>query len=207
MISEDTFITIARETQGSYREKGSKFIAFAFPVTSEDEIKDRLALLRKEYFDARHHCYAWCLGHDKSQYRINDDGEPSGSAGRPIFGQIQSLNLTNILVVVIRYFGGVKLGIPGLINAYRTATREALDVNTLVTKTVDDQLQVIFEYLRMNEVMRILKDPQVKILSQEFDNQCNIGFSVRRSVSPRIISGLEKIEGISVVHLSKNVGS
>lgn len=203
MVSGDTYITVSKASQGAFRDKGSRFLAFAYPVSSEEEIKERLAALRKEYFDARHHCYAYCLGPDKSIYRINDDGEPSGSAGRPIFGQLQSKDLTNVLVVVIRYFGGVKLGIPGLINAYRTATREALDANILITLTVNEYHQVHFGYEKMNDVMRTLKDPGIVITNQEFDNRCILEFYVRQSASAKIISALEKIEGVSVVFLRR----
>jgi uncharacterized YigZ family protein len=158
MFFDDTYQTISSSSQGIYKEKGSKFIALAFPVSSEKDIKMQLAALRKEYHDARHHCYAYCLGYDKSAWRVNDDGEPSGTAGKPIFGQIQSKDLTNILIVVMRYFGGIKLGIPGLINAYRTAAKEALGQASIVTRMVEEIYEVCFEYPLMNDVMKILKE-------------------------------------------------
>ncbi len=201
MLFDDTYKTVSGFSQGSYREKGSKFIAFVYPVISEEAIKERLSQMRKEYFDARHHCYAYCLGFDKSAYRINDDGEPSGSAGRPIYGQIQSNDLTNVLIVVIRYFGGVKLGIPGLINAYKTATKEALETNEIITLTVNEIYQLDFEYPSLNVVMKVLKEESASILSQNFDNACRLTFLIRKSSADRIISKLKKIERVSFVFL------
>ena len=201
MLFDDTYKTVSGFSQGSYREKGSKFIAFVYPLNSEEAVKERLAQMRKEYFDARHHCYAYCLGFDKSAYRINDDGEPSGSAGRPIYGQIQSNDLTNVLIVVIRYFGGVKLGIPGLINAYKTATREAIEANTIVTLTVNEIYQLDFEYPSLNDVMKILKDESAAILTQDFDNACRLTFSIRKASADKIISKIRKIERVSFVFL------
>jgi uncharacterized YigZ family protein len=202
MLFDDTYQTISSTSQGIYKEKGSKFIALAFPVSSEEDIKMQLAVLRKEYHDARHHCYAYCLGYDKSAWRVNDDGEPSGTGGKPIFGQIQSKDLTNILIVVIRYFGGIKLGIPGLINAYRTAAREALGQASIVTQTVEENYEVNFEYLLMNDVMKILKEEHADIKEQEFENACRIRFSVRRSSGMKITSRLQKIPGITTTFLT-----
>ena len=202
MIFDDTYQTISSSSQGIYKEKGSKFIALAFPVSSEEDIKLQLAVLRKEYHDARHHCYAYCLGYDKSAWRVNDDGEPSGTAGKPIFSQIQSKELTNILIVVIRYFGGIKLGIPGLINAYRTAAREALEQASIVTRTVKEIYEVSFEYPLMNDVMKIIKEEHVDILGQEFENACKIRFSIRRSSGMKITSRLQKIQGITTTFLT-----
>jgi len=158
MIPDDSYKSISAISKGSYKEKGSKFFSFAFPVISEEEVKEKLAMLRKEYHDARHHCYAYRIGYDKQVFRINDDGEPSGTAGRPIYGQILSNDLTQILIVVIRYFGGIKLGVPGLINAYRTAAKDALDHTAIVTKPIKEEYQVLFEYTVMNNVMKILKE-------------------------------------------------
>jgi uncharacterized YigZ family protein len=194
MLFDDTYQTIASSSKGIYKEKGSKFIALAFPVSSEEDIKTHLAALRKEYHDARHHCYAYCLGYNKSAWRVNDDGEPSGTAGKPIFGQIQSMDLTNILIVVIRYFGGIKLGIPGLINAYRTAAREALGHASIVEQTVEEIHEICFEYPMMNDVMKILKEEHADILRQEFENTCKIRFSIRRSSGVKITSRLQKIQ-------------
>jgi uncharacterized YigZ family protein len=202
MLFDDTYQTITSSSQGIYKEKGSKFIARAFPVTTEDEIKVQLASLRKEYHDARHHCYAYCLGPDKSAWRVNDDGEPSGSAGKPIYGQIQSKDLTNILIVVIRYFGGIKLGIPGLINAYRSAARDALEQATIVTRTVEEIYEICFEYPLMNDVMRIVKEEHADILGQDFENSCRVRVSIRRSSGIRITSRLQKIQGITTTFLT-----
>ena len=160
----DSYLTIEKYTEGIYKEKGSKFLAFAYPVTTQDEIKQILADLRKKYYDATHHCYAYILGFDKEEFRMNDDGEPSGTAGRPILNALLSKDVTNILVVVVRYFGGTLLGVPGLINAYKTATQEALANALIVEKTVNDVYQIDFEYLVMNDVMRIIKDENIRII-------------------------------------------
>jgi len=202
MIFDDTYLTISSSSQGIYKEKGSKFIALAFPVTSESEIKLKLIALRKEYHDARHHCYAYCLGADKSVWRINDDGEPAGTAGRPIFGQIQSKDLTNVLIVVIRYFGGIKLGKPGLINAYRTAAREAIEQASIITQLIEETYEVCFDYILMNDVMKILKEEQGVILGQKFENDCKIRFSIRRSSGMKITSRLSKVIGASTFFLA-----
>jgi uncharacterized YigZ family protein len=197
MLSNDSYLTLAELSQGIYKEKGSKFIALACPVFSEAEVKERLAGWRKEYHDARHHCYAYRLGKDNPVYRVNDDGEPSGSAGRPIYGQIQSKELTNVLVVVIRYFGGTKLGIPGLINAYKTSTLDAFNNGRIITRTITEHCSVIFDYLSMNEVMKILKEENAQILEQAFDSRCRIIFSIRRDSGNKVRTRLQKIEGIS----------
>jgi uncharacterized YigZ family protein len=202
MLFDDTYNTISFSSQGIYKEKGSKFMAFAFPVSSEETIKIQLAELRKEYHDARHHSYAYCLGYDKSVWRVNDDGEPSGTAGKPIFGQIQSNDLTNILIVVIRYFGGIKLGIPGLINAYRTAAKEAIGKNSIVKLTIKEVYDIKFEYLLMNEAMKILKEEQVIILEQTFGNTCIIRFSIRRASANKITGRFQKQKGIKVSFVS-----
>jgi uncharacterized YigZ family protein len=198
MLPEDTYKTISAESKGSYKEKGSKFLAFVFPVISEEEIRQKLAMLRKEYHDARHHCYAYRLGYDKSVFRINDDGEPSGTAGRPIYGQIVSHDLTRILIVVIRYFGGIKLGVPGLINAYKTATKDALDKASIVTKIIQEEYQVLFDYTAMNSVMKVLKEEEAVITSQEFENSCRLDFSVRKNSGHKISARLQKISNVSV---------
>jgi uncharacterized YigZ family protein len=198
MSAEDTYLTIESLSQGIYKEKGSKFIALAKPVRSEEEVKEFLKSLRKEYHDARHHCYAYCLGPDQSVYRINDDGEPSGTAGRPIYGQLLSRNLTQLVVVVIRYFGGIKLGVPGLINAYKQATADALDHAIVVTRTVVEQYLVGFDYATMNQVMKILKEENAAINDQYFENQSFIKFTIRKSLGKKICSRLEKVNNVSV---------
>jgi len=198
MLPDDTYKTISAESKGSYKEKGSKFFAFIFPVISEDEVKEKLAMLRKEYHDARHHCYAYRLGFDKSAFRSNDDGEPSGTAGRPIYGQILSHDLTQILIVVIRYFGGIKLGVPGLINAYKTATTDALVKTRIITKTIHEEYQVQFDYTVMNSVMKVLKDEDAVIIRQEFENSCKLEFSIRKNSGNKISARLQKISNVSL---------
>jgi uncharacterized YigZ family protein len=198
---DDTYRTIKKKSEGYFRDRGSKFYAFAFPVETEDEIKEYLDELRKKYYDARHHCYAYQLGAEKTSYRINDDGEPSSSAGKPIFGRIQSHDLTNILIVVIRYFGGVKLGVPGLINAYKTAAEEAILKNKIETKTINEVYELTYEYPLMNEVMRIVKDDKVNMIFQEFEMTCRIHISIRRSEAKAIEDKLLLIRKLTVKHL------
>lgn len=201
MEANDTYRTITKVSEGYFRDRGSKFYAFAYPVESEEEIKDIQAALRKEYYDARHHCYAWQLGAEKTSYRINDDGEPSSSAGKPIFGRIQSHDLTNIFIVVIRYFGGVKLGVPGLINAYKTAAEEAIEKNKIVTRTINEIFELKYEYPIMNDVMRVIKDDNVKMIFQEFEMTCRIHISVRRSEAEQLKQKMLKIRKLTVTHL------
>ncbi len=201
MLFEDTYLTITARSDSVFRDRASRFIGLAIPVNNEHEMKQELDKIRKEYFDATHHCYAFRLGYDKSVFRANDDGEPSGSAGRPILGQIQSKDLTNILVVVVRYYGGTKLGVPGLINAYKTAAKEAIESNTIIEKTVNDVYEVIFSYEQMNDVMRILKEDNIKPLSQNFDNSCRIEFSVRKLLAGKVHDKLEMLKGITLSYL------
>ena len=198
MLFDDTYKTIAAKSEGIYKEKGSKFIALAYPVTTEDEIKEIIAGLKKEYYDARHHCYAYILGPDKSAYRQNDDGEPSDTAGRPIYGQLLSKDVTNVLLVVIRYFGGIKLGVSGLINAYKTAAKDALDNNTIIEKTIDEKYRVTFDYTEMNSVMQILKDPFVQINNQSYEERYLIDYTIRRREADRINEALKKLREVKV---------
>ncbi len=195
---EDTYKTIAGPSEGIYREKGSKFIALAFPVETEAEVKEKLAEIQKQYFDARHHCYSYILGPNKDAYRLNDNGEPSGTAGRPIHGQLLSKDLTNTLVIVVRYFGGIKLGVSGLINAYKTAAKDALDAATIIEKTVDETYKVSFDYSVMNSVMQLLKDPYVSILGQGYEDRYLISFKIRRREADRIVIALKKINTVTV---------
>ena len=195
-MSNDTYKTIANSSEGLYKEKGSKFIAYAYPVSSEEEIKEHIAKLKKEYYDARHHCYAYMLGADKSVSRANDDGEPSSTAGKPILGQILSNDLTNILIVVIRYFGGTKLGVSGLIHAYKTAAAEAIDNAEVLEKTGNDIYDIHFDYLVMNDVMRIIKEDQPEQLGQDFNLTCKITLSIRQSEVDRIIERFKKIDSV-----------
>ena len=199
---EDTFNTIESHSQGVYRAKGSKFIALAIPVISEDEVKEKLLEIKKEYFDARHHCYAYILGYNKSAYRINDDGEPSGTAGRPIYGQLLSKDLTNILVVVVRYFGGTKLGVGGLITAYKEATKDALESAKIIEKTVDETYLVSLEYEQMNKVMQILKTDFVTITNQIYEDGYKIEFVIRKREADRVVQDLKMISNVTVLSVN-----
>lgn len=198
---EDTYKTLQHESQGIYTEKGSKFIAFALPVTSEEEIKGKLAEIKKKYYDARHHCYAYILGPDKAVFRMNDDGEPSSTAGRPIYGQLLSHDITNVLIVVVRYFGGTKLGVPGLINAYRTAAKDAIEANRIIEKTIDETYEIRFDYVAMNSVMQILKHDGIKINGQSYEDRYILDFTLRRRDADRILEALRKIPGLKVKFL------
>lgn len=190
MLFDDTYKTIAAPAQGLYKDRGSKFLAFAFPVANEHEVKEKIASLKKEHHSAVHHCYAYRLGAAKLAFRSNDDGEPSGSAGKPILGQIQSADLTDILIVVVRYFGGTLLGVPGLIAAYKTSAADAIANAQVVEKLVTENYRVHFSYERMNDLMRILKEFRLEVLKQEFGESCELYFSVRRSLADQV---LEKI--------------
>jgi len=195
---DDTYKTIAEVSEGIYRDKGSKFIAIAMPVESELEIKNKISEIKKQYFDARHHCYAYILGYNKEAYRINDDGEPSGTAGKPIHGQLLSKDLTNILVVVVRYFGGVKLGVSGLITAYKEATKAALESARIVEKTVNETYLVYVNYEFLNKVMQLLKSDFVQIKNQHYEDQYMIEFSIRLREADRINHELQKIETVKL---------
>jgi uncharacterized YigZ family protein len=164
-----SYLTLREPTQGIYKEKGSKFISFAYPVSSETDIKEKLEILKKEFFDARHHCFAWMVGAEKKKYRAFDDGEPNHSAGDPILGQIRAKGITDVLVVVVRYFGGVKLGVGGLITAYKTAADDALRKATIIEKEIMEEVIISFDYQNTSEVMRLLKDLDIKIIQQDFD--------------------------------------
>lgn len=179
--------------EGFYSEKRSKFLAFAHHVETIDEIKDILASYRKKYYDARHVCYAYVLGADKANFRANDDGEPSSTAGKPILGQINSYDLTNVLVIVVRYYGGVNLRTGGLIVAYRTAAADALDHATIETRLVEEVITYSFPYPMMNAVMRVIKEMQPRIVSQTFDNTCSISMSIRQEMAPVLRDRLEKL--------------
>lgn len=201
MMFEDTYKIIVKGGEGLYKEKGSKFIASVFSVHSEKEVKERLAEIKKQYFDARHHCYAFMIGPDKSCYRSSDDGEPSGTAGKPILNQILSKDVTDVCVVVVRYFGGIKLGVPGLINAYKTAACEALDNSIVVEKTVNEIYSVEFDYSLMNEVLRVLKEENIDRQNPKFELRCYLEISIRQRDSERVIEKLRKIYGITVKYV------
>lgn len=191
---EDTYKTIVAPAEGLYTEKRSKFIAIALPVSTVEEVKEQLDVYQKKYYDARHVCYAYMLGPERKDFRANDNGEPSGTAGKPILGQINSNGLTNILIIVVRYFGGIKLGTSGLIVAYRTAASEAIMAATVIEKTVDEEVTVLFEYPLMNDVMRIVKEEGPAIVSQGYDTDCSMTLRIRRSLMPRLRQRLEKVE-------------
>ncbi len=203
MDSLDTYLTIAENTtaEGIYKDKGSRFLAYTFYVETEDEVKKQLEILRKTYFDARHYCYAYLLGKDKKQFRANDDGEPNGTAGLPILNQIKSKNLTNVLVVVVRYFGGTKLGASGLVTAYKTAAQEALNNATIIEKIVEQDLHITFNYLQLNDVMKIIKDFNLTLKAQNFDNQCNISLTVRQNLLDLVKEKLSKITNLVLLIL------
>lgn len=191
---EDTYKTIEGQSESVYTEKRSKFIAIAIPVRTLAEIKQYLEEYQKKYYDARHVCYAYMLGAEWKDFRANDNGEPSGTAGKPILGQINSNELTDILVIVVRYFGGIKLGTSGLIVAYRTAAAQAIAEATVIEKTVDQDVTVAFEYPFMNDVMRIVKEESPEILEQSYDMDCFMRLRIRKSLMPRLRSRLEKVE-------------
>ena len=190
----DTYKTINGISEGLYKEKGSKFLAFAHPVNTVDEVKPILDVYRKMYYDARHVCYAYCIGAEGGEYRVNDDGEPSGTAGKPIFGQIQSFGLTNVLVVVIRYFGGILLGTGGLVVAYKAAAAEALAAAEIIEKTVDTDFQFRFEFPFMNDVMRIVKNMDAHIVSQSYEMDCFMQLRIRKNEATRLETALNKVE-------------
>ena len=197
----DEYLTIDKPAKGLYKDRGSKFIAFAYPVNSENEIKKIQEQLRVEYHDARHHCYAYMLGLEKDIYRANDDGEPSSTAGKPILGQIRSFDLTNILVVVIRYFGGTKLGVGGLINAYKTATEEALKNALIIKKTLLDIYILKFEYPSMNDIMKILKEENIDLVDQKFDLSCSVSISLRKIDTDKTLNKFNRIENLKIEFL------
>src|SRR5688572_24536421 len=193
----DTYLTLAEPAEGLYKEKGSKFIALAYPVRTEEDIKEKLAEVRKQYFDARHHCYAYLLGAAKKIYRANDDGEPNHSAGDPILGQIRSSGLSNVLVIVVRYFGGTKLGVGGLIHAYKTATAEALQNAPTVEKHETSLIKVSFGYENMNEVMSLVKELNLSVINQQFEISCELTLEARNQVVENILKRFGKITGLA----------
>lgn len=195
----DTYKTITTPAEGIYKEKGSKFLSFAHPVSSVDEVKEWIKEYRKRFFDARHVCYAYVIGPDKAEFRANDDGEPSGTAGRPILGQINSNDLTNVLVVVIRYFGGILLGTGGLIVAYKEACADALGQAEIVERIVEETVFARFDYILTNEVMRVAKDTGARIANQTYGNDCMIELSVRKDDADILRAKLGKIYGVTIV--------
>lgn len=198
----DVYKTIEAPSEGIYKEKGSRFISLAYPVVTEGEIREIVSRLKEKYYDARHHCYAWRLGAAKTHFRANDDGEPSSTAGKPILGQIQSNDLTNILIVVIRYFGGIKLGVSGLINAYREAAADAIANAEIIEKTVDEQIRIRFSYLAMNDVMKIVKEVAPDVLERNFEMACEMLLAIRQKDMPALRSRLEQVD--SLIFLDEN---
>lgn len=194
----DEYLTISKPSEGFFKDRGSKFLAFAYPVSSEIEIKELQEKLRSDYYDARHHCFAYMLGLEKEIFRANDDGEPSSTAGKPILGQIRSFDLTNIVVVVIRYFGGTKLGVGGLINAYKTATEDALKNAKIIKKTLHDYYELKFEYPVMNDIMKILKEEKIETYDQKFDLSCSITLSFRKAETEKILSKFDRINDLKI---------
>ncbi len=198
---KEFYNTIEEKSTGIYKEKGSKFIAIAVPVSSVDGAMDMLSAIRKEYHDARHHCYAYRIGFEGEEYRINDDGEPSGTAGKPIYGQLLSFDLTNILVVVVRYFGGTKLGVSGLIRAYKSATLDALQQATIKKKTIVDVYELLFPYDMMNTVMKWIKDEQLDVRERDFNLDCKMVLSVKKSQSESFRKKIENTKKLKIKYL------
>jgi len=194
----DSYLTITAPCKGEYSEKRSKFLAFAFHVENTDEVKQWVGQYEREYYDARHVCYAYVLGHQRDQFRAVDNGEPSGTAGKPILGQLNKRELTNTLVIVVRYFGGIKLGTSGLQNAYKQATIMALDEANVEERTVDSKVTARFEYPLMNEVMRVVKEMNPRVLSQQFEMTCQIVLQIRQSEASLLQARLEQIRGVAV---------
>lgn len=192
---KDSYLTIESDAEAIFKEKSSKFLCYAYHIESEEEITAHLEVLRKRYYDATHHCYAWRLGPFGEKFRANDDGEPSSTAGKPILGQLLSREITNCLIVVVRYFGGTKLGVPGLISAYKESAAAVLDEAKVVERTVDTLVKVDFSYVVMNDVMRIIKDEQPTIVEQIFDNLCSMTLSIRNRKAELVLGKLRKVEG------------
>ncbi|WP_179320242.1 IMPACT family protein [Winogradskyella helgolandensis] len=198
----DTYKTITKPAQGEiFKDKNSKFYGFAFPVTNEEQIKQHLDDLKKEHYAARHWCYAYQIGTETFQYRANDDGEPNNSAGMPIYGQIQSFDVTNTLIIVVRYYGGIKLGVGGLINAYRTGAQLALEASEIVERTINKKFQLNFEYKNMSKVMRLLKENDVEIINQTLELDCLLEISVRKNNSLKLFELFNQFFGVEIKEL------
>lgn len=198
---KDTYKTITKPSEETlFKDRNSKFFGYAFPVTTEEEIKERLEELRKLHHSARHHCYAWQLGTENIRFRANDDGEPNNSAGQPIYGQIQAFDVTNVLIVSVRYFGGTKLGVGGLINAYKTSAQLALEASEIVDKTIDVKFKLSFEYDMMNKVQRIIKEKNINIVSQTLELACEYIISVRKKEAELIYKTFDNLYKVEVKH-------
>lgn len=205
MEIKDTYHTIAAKSEGLFKDKGSKFLAFAYPVSTEDEIKSIIQHIKKEHYSARHHCYAYRLGSNGELYRANDDGEPSGTAGRPILGQLLSHELTNVLIVVVRYFGGTLLGVSGLINAYKNAAIEAINNACIEERIVENQFLLHFAYPVQNSISKVIKDYNLEVINSEFTFDCKYTIAVRLNIEEAVLSQLEKIEGLSITKVVEHV--
>ena len=198
-MTKDSFRTIANQCEGQFKIKGSKFIAFGYPVNSEEEIENKLKNLKKKFHNARHHCYAYRLGNEGKMYRYNDDGEPSGTAGKPIYGRLLSHELSNILMVVVRYFGGTLLGTSGLINAYRSATEDCIRNAKIIEQTIDIDVKISFGYEQINKVMRIIKDGAITIKNQNFENVCTMQLSIRKKNYDISLEQLMKVRDLELI--------
>jgi uncharacterized YigZ family protein len=194
----DSYFTLDQPSSGLYKDRGSKFLYFAFPVENEDQIKNELTSLKKTYFDASHHCFAWILGPNGEQFRANDDGEPNHSAGDPILGQIRSRHLTNVLLVVVRYFGGTKLGVSGLIQAYKTSAQLAIEDSQIIEKQVMKKIEIHFTYSKINEVMKIIKAENLEIRHQELNMDCRITLELRAGIEEKVTEKFKSLEGLTV---------
>lgn len=198
MLFSDTYLTIEKPAEAIFKDKGSKFLAYAYPVENDQQIKEILNQLKKEHHTANHHCYAYRLGADKMNFRANDDGEPNNTAGKPILGQIQSNDLTNVLIVVVRYFRGTLLGVSGLINAYKNSAADVIKVSSIIEKQILFNYSIQFYFEHLNDVMKLLKQLDCKITNQQFDNNCEISFSIRKANSEQCEEKLKKIEGLKL---------
>lgn len=196
--TSDSFLTLLRPSEGVYREKMSKFLAFAHPVSSAVEAKEIVAAYQKKYYDARHVCWAYMIGNERKEFLSSDNGEPSGTAGKPILGQINSFGLTDVVIAVVRYFGGIKLGTSGLIGAYKEAAREAILAGEIIERHVMNSVSFTFPYMVMNDVMKLVKQPDVEILSQNFDNSCAMTVSTRADNFPQLVGRLADIDGLTL---------
>lgn len=194
----DEYRTINKESTGFFKDKGSKFYSYVFPVENEEEVKDILVRLKKEHHSARHHCYAWRIGTEEIKFRANDDGEPSSTAGKPILGQLQSYDVTNILLVVVRYFGGTLLGTSGLINAYKNASIDVLNTVEIQTKLIEKKYELSFEYPLLNTVMQILKQEELEIINTDFKENCKLWFKVRKNDAERVLQIFADIFGVKI---------
>jgi len=201
-VFTDSYLTVNQPAQGLFKDKGSKFIGYIFPIQSAEDVKEILTKLKTEHSKARHFCWALRLSTDRSVYRVNDDGEPSGTAGKPILNTLLSANLTQVFVVVVRYFGGTLLGVPGLIHAYMQASLEAISAAETIEKTIHDSYQILLPYVQLNELMKILKDEEITIIAQELDTECKLVIEIRQNFVLKIITQLENINNLRLIYLS-----